>query len=166
MRHLFRNVCVCFSVCEEYFAPHYLAEIRHDLSQTTQRLAILEFAHAERLAVDEFLELQASSRRSARVGTGTGRGRYASPSLRWTPMSPASCSGASSPARPLGGARGWRGLCPRPTGGIRADPVKFEAEYPLGETAVQSLLWLKVPCLFTSDFPGAASNFTVVIQAS
>jgi DNA invertase Pin-like site-specific DNA recombinase len=32
-----------------------------------QRLAILEFAHAERIAIDEFVELQASTRRSAKV---------------------------------------------------------------------------------------------------
>ena len=34
---------------------------------THQRLAILEFARKERLAVDEFLEVQASSRRSVKV---------------------------------------------------------------------------------------------------
>jgi DNA invertase Pin-like site-specific DNA recombinase len=34
---------------------------------THQRLAILEFARTERMAVDEFLEVQASSRRSVKV---------------------------------------------------------------------------------------------------
>jgi DNA invertase Pin-like site-specific DNA recombinase len=34
---------------------------------THQRLAILEFARTERMAVDEFLEIQASSRHSSKV---------------------------------------------------------------------------------------------------
>ena len=45
----------------------YLRVSKETQDTKNQRLAILEFAHAERIAVDEFLELQASSRRSAKV---------------------------------------------------------------------------------------------------
>jgi DNA invertase Pin-like site-specific DNA recombinase len=45
----------------------YLRVSKDTQDTKNQRLAILEFAHAERSAVDEFLELQASSRRSAKV---------------------------------------------------------------------------------------------------
>ena len=45
----------------------YLRVSKDTQDTKNQRLAILEFAHAERIAVDEFLELQASSRRSAKV---------------------------------------------------------------------------------------------------
>ena len=42
----------------------YLRVSKDTQDTKNQRLAILEFARAERMAVDEFLELQASSRRS------------------------------------------------------------------------------------------------------
>ena len=45
----------------------YLRVSKDTQDTKNQRLAILDFAHAERIAVDEFLELQASSRRSAKV---------------------------------------------------------------------------------------------------
>jgi len=45
----------------------YLRVSKDTQDTKNQRLAILEFAHAERIAVDEFLELQASSRRSTKV---------------------------------------------------------------------------------------------------
>ena len=45
----------------------YLRVSKDTQDTKNQRLAILEFAHAERIAVDEFLELQASSRRSAKI---------------------------------------------------------------------------------------------------
>ena len=43
----------------------YLRVSKDTQDTKNQRLAILEFARAERMEVDEFLELQASSRRSA-----------------------------------------------------------------------------------------------------
>ena len=45
----------------------YLRVSKDTQDTKNQRLAILDFAHAERIAVDEFLELQASSRRSAKI---------------------------------------------------------------------------------------------------
>src|SRR2546422_9671911 len=45
----------------------YLRVSKDTQDTKNQRLAILEFAHAERITVDEFLELQASARRSAKV---------------------------------------------------------------------------------------------------
>ena len=45
----------------------YLRVSKDTQDTKNQRLAILEFAHAEQIAIDEFLELQASSRRSAKV---------------------------------------------------------------------------------------------------
>ena len=42
----------------------YLRVSKDTQDTKNQRLAILEFARAERMEVDEFLELQASSRRS------------------------------------------------------------------------------------------------------
>jgi DNA invertase Pin-like site-specific DNA recombinase len=45
----------------------YLRVSKDTQDTKNQHLAILEFAHAERIVVDEFLELQASSRRSAKV---------------------------------------------------------------------------------------------------
>jgi DNA invertase Pin-like site-specific DNA recombinase len=45
----------------------YLRVSKDTQDTKNQRLAILEFAHAEGIAVDAFLELQASSRRSATI---------------------------------------------------------------------------------------------------
>ena len=45
----------------------YLRVSKDTQDTKNQRLAILEFAYAERIAVDEFLELQASARRSAKI---------------------------------------------------------------------------------------------------
>ena len=45
----------------------YLRVSKDTQDTKNQRLAILEFAHAERIAIDEFVELQASTRRSAKV---------------------------------------------------------------------------------------------------
>src|SRR5215467_229924 len=45
----------------------YLRVSKDTQDTKNQRLAILEFAHAEGIVVDEFLELQASSRRSAKI---------------------------------------------------------------------------------------------------
>ncbi len=41
---------------------------------------------------------------------------------------------------------------------VLAAPAKFEAESPLRDTAMQSLLWPEVPSLFTSNFGVAASS--------
>jgi hypothetical protein len=42
---------------------------------------------------------------------------------------------------------------------VEAESVKFEAEEPLEDTAIPSLLCAKASRLFTSHFPGAAWSF-------
>ena len=45
----------------------YLRVSKDTQNTKNQRLALLEFARAERMDIDEFLELQASSRRSPTI---------------------------------------------------------------------------------------------------
>jgi hypothetical protein len=62
---LFASMSVSSTPRDTMTTLAYLRVSKDTQDTKNQRLAILEFARAERMAVDEFLELQASSRRSA-----------------------------------------------------------------------------------------------------